>query len=152
MLSFQATVNLGKEVILCIIQSLTIIGVSPSDCLISYARRSLGKSYSSVQMQTVYLAALPYGAVLEAETFDKYTPLNVLTVIIVKVLFKKKTKNATMESITRPCFCFASKVVFFSKNLTGISSVRKAFLQKLYQDYWKQNEYKKEPWLEIYLW
>ena len=34
-----------------------ITGVSPSDCIVSYAGHSLGKSYPSAEMQLVYSAA-----------------------------------------------------------------------------------------------
>ena len=45
--------NANKGV-LCIPQSSSITGTSPSDCLVSYARHKLGKSYPSAEMQLVY--------------------------------------------------------------------------------------------------
>ena len=38
-------------------QSSSITGISPSDCLVSYTRHSLGESYSSVDKQSVYSVA-----------------------------------------------------------------------------------------------
>ena len=47
----------GNKVTLCILQNSSIIGTSLSDCLVSYPRHSLGKSYLSVEMQSVYSTA-----------------------------------------------------------------------------------------------
>ena len=44
----------GNEGVLCIPQSLSIIGTSPSDCLVSYLGYSLQGSYSSAKLQLVY--------------------------------------------------------------------------------------------------
>ena len=44
----------GNEEVLHISQHSSITGTSPSDCLVSYAGHSLGKSYSSAEMQSVY--------------------------------------------------------------------------------------------------
>ena len=46
-----------NEGVLQISQSSTIIGASPSDCLVSYLGHSLGDSYSNAEMQLVYSAA-----------------------------------------------------------------------------------------------
>ena len=43
--------------VLHIPQSSSIIGASPSDCLVSYLGHSLGKSYPSAEMPSVYSAA-----------------------------------------------------------------------------------------------
>ena len=48
--------NNGNEGILCISQSSSIIGASPSDYLVSYPRHSLGESYPSTEMHLVYSA------------------------------------------------------------------------------------------------
>ena len=44
----------GNEELLHIPQSSSITGTSPSYCLVSYIGHSLGKSYSSTEMQSVY--------------------------------------------------------------------------------------------------
>ena len=44
--------------ILCITQSSSITGLSPSDCLVSYPGQSLGESYLSTEMQSVYFKTL----------------------------------------------------------------------------------------------
>ena len=46
-----------NEGILCITQSCSITGTSPSDCLVSYPEHSLGESYPSAEMQSVYSPA-----------------------------------------------------------------------------------------------
>ena len=43
--------------VLCIPQSSSITGASPSDCLVSYPEHSLKESYPSAEMQLVYSAA-----------------------------------------------------------------------------------------------
>ena len=48
----------GNEGVLCIHQSASITGTSPSDCLVSYPGYSLGESYPSEKMQSVYSTAL----------------------------------------------------------------------------------------------
>ena len=66
-LPFQARVHLGamamkgystfpKEV-LCIPQSSSITGASPSGCLVSYSGHSLGEFYPSAEMQSLYSVA-----------------------------------------------------------------------------------------------
>ena len=47
----------GNEGVLCIPQNFSIPGASPSDCLVSYAGHSLGVSYLSAEMQSMYSAA-----------------------------------------------------------------------------------------------
>ena len=46
--------NNGNEEVLSILQSSSIIGALPSDCLMSYTGYSLERSYSSAEMQLVY--------------------------------------------------------------------------------------------------
>ena len=49
----------GNEGVLCIPQSSSITGTSPSDCLVSYPEHLLGGgSYPSVELQSVYSSAL----------------------------------------------------------------------------------------------
>ena len=43
--------------VVCIPQSSSINGDSPSDCLVSYPGHSSGESYSFAEMQSVYSAA-----------------------------------------------------------------------------------------------
>ena len=51
----------GNEGVLCIPQSSSITGTSPSDCLVSYPGHSLGRgSYPSAEMQSVY-STVPAG-------------------------------------------------------------------------------------------
>ena len=47
----------GNKGVLCIPQSSSIIGASPSDCLVSYAGHSLEVFYPSTEMQSVYSSA-----------------------------------------------------------------------------------------------
>ena len=47
----------GNKEVLHIPQNSSIRGVSPSDYLMSYPGHSLGESYSSAEMQSVYFAA-----------------------------------------------------------------------------------------------
>ena len=47
----------GNEEVLRIRQSSSIIGTSASDCLVSYTRHSLEKSYLTTEMQSVYSKA-----------------------------------------------------------------------------------------------
>ena len=47
----------GNDGVLCIPQSSSITGVSPSDCLVSYPGHSSGESYPSAEMQKVYSTA-----------------------------------------------------------------------------------------------
>ena len=46
----------GNERVLRISQSSSIAEASPSDCLVSYSGRSLGKSYPSAEIQSMYSA------------------------------------------------------------------------------------------------
>ena len=48
----------GNEGVLLIPQSSNIAGTSPSDCLVSYPGHSLGGSYPSAEVQSVYSTAL----------------------------------------------------------------------------------------------
>ena len=48
----------ANEGVLRILQKCSITGASPSDCLMSYSGHSLGKSYPSAEMQSVYSTAL----------------------------------------------------------------------------------------------
>ena len=47
----------GNKGVLCIPQSTSITGVSPSDCLMSYPGHSLEELYPSAEMESVYSAA-----------------------------------------------------------------------------------------------
>ena len=49
--------NDGNKEVLRISQSYTITRASPSDCLVPYPGHSLGKSYPSAEMQSMYSAA-----------------------------------------------------------------------------------------------
>ena len=49
--------NDGNKGVLCIPQSSSITGISPSHCLVSYLGHSLRGSYPSAEMQSVYSAA-----------------------------------------------------------------------------------------------
>ena len=50
----------GNEGLLCIPQSSSITGASPSDCWVLYLGHSLGESYPLPEMQSVYLTAQAY--------------------------------------------------------------------------------------------
>ena len=47
----------GNKGVLCILQSSSITKASPSDSLVTYLGHSLGESYCSAEMQSVYSAA-----------------------------------------------------------------------------------------------
>ena len=47
----------GNEGVLCIPQSASTAGTSPSDCLVSYPGHSLRGSYPSAEVQSVYSTA-----------------------------------------------------------------------------------------------
>ena len=47
----------GNEGVLRISQSSSITGTSPSDCLVSHPGHSLGESYPSAEVQSVYSEA-----------------------------------------------------------------------------------------------
>ena len=47
----------GNENVLCIPQSSRITGASSSNYLVPYPEHSLGKSYPSAEVQSVYFAA-----------------------------------------------------------------------------------------------
>ena len=47
----------GNKRVLCIPQSSSITGASPSVCWVSYLGHSLGEFYPSAEMQSVYCAA-----------------------------------------------------------------------------------------------
>ena len=53
----------GNEGVLCIPQSSSITGTSPSDCSVSYPGHSLRGSYHSVEKQSMYFTA-PVGWVI----------------------------------------------------------------------------------------
>ena len=44
----------GNEEVLCIPQSSSFTGATPSDSFVSYPRHSLGESYTCAQMQSMY--------------------------------------------------------------------------------------------------
>ena len=54
----------GNEGMLRIPQSSNLTGTSPWDCLVSYLGLSLGESYPSTEVQSVYSAATADGAKL----------------------------------------------------------------------------------------
>ena len=47
----------GNEGVFCILQSSSITGTLPSDCLVSYPGHSLRGSYPSAEVQLVYSTA-----------------------------------------------------------------------------------------------
>ena len=47
----------GYKEVLLILQSTSITGSEPSDCLVSYPGNSWGESYPSAEMQSMYSAA-----------------------------------------------------------------------------------------------
>ena len=56
--NLEAIVIKGMVPFTCIPHSSSITGASPSDYLVSYLGHSLGKSYPSAEMQSVYSVAL----------------------------------------------------------------------------------------------
>ena len=58
----------GNKRILRIPQSFSITVASPSDCFVSYPGHSLGESYLSAEMQSVYPAALADWAYFDCVT------------------------------------------------------------------------------------
>ena len=85
----------GNERVLCIPQSSSITGTSPSDCFVAYPGHSLGESYPSVVMQSVY-------SVTPANWVNNFlfTQLNIKTVPFQTIYFsiniKIKVKLATI--------------------------------------------------------
>ena len=61
----------GNQGLLHIPQSSSIIGTSPSDCLVSYPRHSLGESYPSAEKQSVYSTAPADWAIVDLGTIVK---------------------------------------------------------------------------------
>ena len=51
-------VNNGNKGVLHTLQSSRITGASPLDCLVSYPKNTLGESYPSADMQSVYAVGL----------------------------------------------------------------------------------------------
>ena len=63
----------GNEGVLCIPQSSSITGTSPSDCLVSYPGHSLGgESYPSAEKQSVYSTAPVDWAILSLKFADRH--------------------------------------------------------------------------------
>ena len=62
----SGTRNNGNEGVLCIPQSYSITGASPSDCLVSYPGHSLRgeESYASAEMESVHSTAPADWAIL----------------------------------------------------------------------------------------
>ena len=67
----------GNEGVLYIPQSSSITGASLSDCLVSYSKHSLEESYSSVEMQSVYVTAPADWAITYLKTNYISPPLSV---------------------------------------------------------------------------
>ena len=61
----------GNEGVLRIPQSPSITGTSPSDCLVSYPGHSLGVSYPSAEVQSVYSTATAHWAKYKTNLADK---------------------------------------------------------------------------------
>ena len=60
----------SNEEVLQIPQSPSITGASPSDCLVSYLAHSLGESYPTTEMQSVYSTASADWAISQPEIFQ----------------------------------------------------------------------------------
>ena len=71
-------------------QSSSITGISLSDCLVSYAGLSLGGSYPSAEVQSVYSTAAAKWAIT-IQSFI-YTQLNVKTLLFQKIQFSTSTQ------------------------------------------------------------
>ena len=56
-----------NEEVLCILQSTSIIGASPSDCFVLYPGHSLRKTYTSVEMQSMYSAPQGFRQIVSKE-------------------------------------------------------------------------------------
>ena len=74
----------GNKGVLRIPQSFSIIGASPSDCLVSYPGHTFGKSYSSAEMQSLYSAAPAdwatgeFGILLSSVVGHLYNPSKII--------------------------------------------------------------------------
>ena len=68
----------GSAGMLHIPQNSSITGTSPSDCFVLYPGHSLGVSYPSVNVQSVYSTA---------QLTEQYTELNVKTILFQKIQF-----------------------------------------------------------------
>ncbi len=84
----------GNKEVLCIPQSSSITEASSSDCLVSYTGHSLGKSYPSAEMQSVYSAA-PTNRATYFWPFIKMSQLLKMTTIL----------NSTMLTTMLPYKC-----------------------------------------------
>ena len=62
----------GNEGVLRIPQSSSTAGTSPSDCLVSYPGHSLGGSYPSSEVQSVYFTAPADWAELQGDPLGPY--------------------------------------------------------------------------------
>ena len=67
----------GNEEVLHIPQSSSITGVSPSDCFVSYLGHSLGVSYLSAEMQSVYsIAPADWAVEIHTVSISKVTVIH----------------------------------------------------------------------------
>ena len=84
----------GNEEILCIPQSSSITGTSPSDCLVSYPGHSLGRGLTPLQKSSqCILQPQPTGQI-------NYLYLNVIFYFYLSLFFFKNKKRKKMTLIT----------------------------------------------------
>ena len=82
----------GNERELCIPQSSSITEASPSDCLVSYPRHSLGESYLSADIQSVYSTVPADWAI------NVLVPKSV-SLIFSRIPFKKVSEYFSMQTV-----------------------------------------------------
>ena len=80
----------GNEGVLCIAQSSSITGTSPSDCLVSYPGHSLGEGLTPLQRCS--------HCILQPQLTGQYTELNVKAVLFQIIQFSISTQFRCQNS------------------------------------------------------
>ena len=107
----------GNEWVLHIPQKPSITGTSPSECLVSYPGNSLGGSYPSAELQSMYSTARADWAIFSLSLPFRFFNWNSLTVtagdqIMSILLNKPKTFKAALLSLTMQMFRFYFEYLF----------------------------------------
>ena len=105
-----------NEGMLCILQSSSITRASPSDCLELYSGHSLGESYSSVEMQSVFSATRKRPGKMKGKDLRPHPKITVQKFSktsheIIKIQCFKTEKYST----TYMQIFFRNSIIFFLK-------------------------------------
>ena len=84
--------NNGNEGLLCIAQSSSITGTSPSDCLVSYPGHSLGWRYQSAEVQSVYFITPGTNLYLFDFVSTGWNNLNVYIIFYIHIYYRFEMK------------------------------------------------------------